>query len=837
MSLDNLRVFGAGAKHGRSNSSPKHLAKGSSLPRSPTIPTTKDSPGLRPDKSSPAGGATHEAKENILTPVDDILSPNVTPRSDSRKARVGSASPTTNVLPRVARLSTKSTDVRHRSSADTGPIAGFNPSEFVNGGNGQVDWLSSNLPSSTRFESALPERESSTTTRSVGLGSAKFFHADDVHEAAVSVAQPSKKLLEPRSPDLKKLGGTTEMANLAASRSDLPRAGQTPKFFYANDVPDQQASTPQPSSLTSASNLPAQSMYSPVLVPSPPRAPSPLKEVMRSRRSSGSQSAGKKLGRLSSPDGVDVKSLENAAPGSNKLSRPSSLVSSRKQSLSERTISSSINQHGPVSTSSVGSIQGSQMRVLLDGNEKHSPLRSSTFEAKDEPLAAPLSPSGPQSPTKSQNTIDHTNDFAANARRERKVLDLEISNSSLLAINRALEREMRKQTAELRRLRRLTQSSRFSTSLSARSTSGSLEAAAELENGLYFDDPASPSESDEDKPDDSLSNNSSTRASSLCSSLPGHGASSRFQDPKREPLDLSAQKTLLMESRKLSESINRCLNQTDTLIKAGKEALERQAQASDLETLGLRMKTSDEDEDDSNFEHGKGLLSPFKFPDKDGNPWEDTLNGFFNNVDEPLISEASKADTESDSESPPQHDEDRTLRLVTTEDIGAISVPLSPTNGEEDQTATASPSHSGSLPSVKHLDQAVTIPPVSVESMDAKVHNLVPNDPGLVGPGQSDSNTATQEESENYEPSIDGLDEDLRASITERPKTPPASQFFVKTSSPNRRAGDAQESNPSSPQRQNMNAAANTPGNRSSMKTLGHFFGLESMSILGIKGT
>jgi hypothetical protein len=42
------------------------------------------------------------------------------------------------------------------------------------------------------------------------------------------------------------------------------------------------------------------------------------------------------------------------------------------------------------------------------------------------------------------------------------VLDLEISNSSLLAINRTLEREMRKQSAELRRFRRLSRSGRLS---------------------------------------------------------------------------------------------------------------------------------------------------------------------------------------------------------------------------------------------------------------------------------------------------------------------------------------------------------------------------------------
>jgi len=42
------------------------------------------------------------------------------------------------------------------------------------------------------------------------------------------------------------------------------------------------------------------------------------------------------------------------------------------------------------------------------------------------------------------------------------VLDLEISNSSLLAINRSLEKEIRKQKAELRRFRRMSRAGVFS---------------------------------------------------------------------------------------------------------------------------------------------------------------------------------------------------------------------------------------------------------------------------------------------------------------------------------------------------------------------------------------
>lgn len=62
---------------------------------------------------------------------------------------------------------------------------------------------------------------------------------------------------------------------------------------------------------------------------------------------------------------------------------------------------------------------------------------------------------GPLSPSKS------VSELAADARRERKVLDLEISNSSLLAINSSLEREVRRQKAELKRFRRLSRAGKF----------------------------------------------------------------------------------------------------------------------------------------------------------------------------------------------------------------------------------------------------------------------------------------------------------------------------------------------------------------------------------------
>ena len=59
-------------------------------------------------------------------------------------------------------------------------------------------------------------------------------------------------------------------------------------------------------------------------------------------------------------------------------------------------------------------------------------------------------PSGLQSPTKTGHPLDRMNELTANSReREESAWISRITNSSLAAINRTLEREMRKQAAEL----------------------------------------------------------------------------------------------------------------------------------------------------------------------------------------------------------------------------------------------------------------------------------------------------------------------------------------------------------------------------------------------------
>ncbi|KAL4945585.1 hypothetical protein BDV06DRAFT_184325 [Aspergillus oleicola] len=190
-----------------------------------------------------------------------------------------------------------------------------------------------------------------------------------------------------------------------------------------------------------------------------------------------------------------------------------------------------------------------------------------------------------------------------NARVERKIMDLEISNSSLLAINRTLEREMRKQNAELRRFRRLSRSGRLSMAPS-RSVSGTLSI---------------PSEIDEDERSELSSNQSLDELSDLSdedltpdeSSLdPGSTAEDdvqhRNKDEKRFLIDLAKHQELLADSQRMNQSLKRCLGFTEELIREAKNALEYNVHVSDVQ-LGGRVLSDDDLTEDR--EAGRGLLA------------------------------------------------------------------------------------------------------------------------------------------------------------------------------------------------------------------------------------
>ncbi|KAL4805322.1 hypothetical protein BDV18DRAFT_140699 [Aspergillus unguis] len=202
------------------------------------------------------------------------------------------------------------------------------------------------------------------------------------------------------------------------------------------------------------------------------------------------------------------------------------------------------------------------------------------------------------SPTKSEPASGPV----LSARVERKILDLEISNSSLLAINRTLEREMRKQNAELRRFRRLSRSGRLSMAPS-RSVSSNLsihtevdEEASELSSNHSVDGLSEMSD-EESMPDES---------SLGTDSVAGDDSRQRNKDEKKFLIDLAKHQELLADSQKMNQSLKRCLGWTEGLIKEGQKALEYNVHVSDIQ-LGGRVLGPDELIEDG--QAGRGLLA------------------------------------------------------------------------------------------------------------------------------------------------------------------------------------------------------------------------------------
>ena len=86
--------------------------------------------------------------------------------------------------------------------------------------------------------------------------------------------------------------------------------------------------------------------------------------------------------------------------------------------------------------------------------------------------------------------------------------------------------------------------------------------------------------------------------------------SHRLGDEKRMQLDLSKHQELLIDSQKMNQSLKRCLDWTEELIKDGQKALAYKVQASDVK-LGGRVLSTEEDLDMGPERERKALLSPW----------------------------------------------------------------------------------------------------------------------------------------------------------------------------------------------------------------------------------
>ncbi|KAL7791283.1 hypothetical protein V8C37DRAFT_403021 [Trichoderma ceciliae] len=207
------------------------------------------------------------------------------------------------------------------------------------------------------------------------------------------------------------------------------------------------------------------------------------------------------------------------------------------------------------------------------------------------------------------------------ARRERKVQDLEITNASLEAINRTLERQLRKQSAELRRFRRLSRAGRLPGGSAAATQGASLavpDAPASLADVSDMEEDADPgkqSEEDEDEDeededeedeeedeedeedeeslvDSELSNQNvaaDPKSTDSQSKTDSPSTKRRKRDERRLQLDLTKHQELLLDSQKMNQSLKKCLNWTEVLIKEGQKALAYRVKIADVDAMPGRV--------------------------------------------------------------------------------------------------------------------------------------------------------------------------------------------------------------------------------------------------------
>ncbi|KAH7155726.1 hypothetical protein B0J13DRAFT_233069 [Dactylonectria estremocensis] len=202
-----------------------------------------------------------------------------------------------------------------------------------------------------------------------------------------------------------------------------------------------------------------------------------------------------------------------------------------------------------------------------------------------------------QSPTKSTQSADPVTEVVANARRERKVQDLEIRNGSLEAINRTLERQLRKQTAEIRRFKRMSRMSLASAATSRVTSETHPDIPISLADLSEEEDSIMSEEEEEEEEPDSLDDSDLESADSTSNPLESNEKLTvrRNRDERRLRLDLSKHRELLVDSQKINQSLKRCLNWTEVLIKEGQKALEYSVRVSDIELGGHVLAPADED--------------------------------------------------------------------------------------------------------------------------------------------------------------------------------------------------------------------------------------------------
>ncbi|KAK0669159.1 hypothetical protein QBC41DRAFT_320395 [Cercophora samala] len=610
----------------------------------------------RPDTILSANGSGSRDKLEITSPVSAFLNANnVTPRSGSRQNRVESAHSTPSGTPNIERHD--AFDARNGlgispsvvdDATSRRPVVTFSPASDVSGGGNRQD-----LDSKFFYAADVPRQAQQAHPRPVAPQQARnttFFHASG------SPAPDRSSVVSP-------------LASPATTNNDSLMS----KFFYANGAPELQPapkigpSKRGPSSVVStASRIPTNRTGNAL------RPTSPVGPMVQSKTKSGHNTP---LVSPRSPIASSHHRLSVGSQGRSGLEQPpysagAERAHARPKSLTMAdapAIARLISSHGSIPSSTPTSEATSPLFAppssILPASPGISGFASLLQAAEDFAESEEGKSESLNSPAKSTSQEkEPLSDLVANARRERKVQDLQITNASLEAINRTLERQLRKQTAELRRYKRMSRMSMASLSsrvpsasaaevgalakaglglndLSEEESEAAVEAAAieELEDNEDQDE----DEEEEDEDEDSISGSEHSESGS-----PGTNAerneSRQKRDERRLQVDLSKHQQLLVDSQKMNQSLKRCLGWTEELIKEGKRALAYRITVSDVE-LGGRVLVPEEIETLEPQQEMDGSVM-----ENDAEDYEDVLKDDSLYGEEPRLDNLGGTDTEND---------------------------------------------------------------------------------------------------------------------------------------------------------------------------------------------
>ncbi|KAL2146447.1 hypothetical protein VTI28DRAFT_3916 [Corynascus sepedonium] len=556
-----------------------------------TLATTPLARRSAADSTLNVNGNSSRDRDELASPAPPFLSSNITPRSGSRQSRVDSANSTPIGTPNPDRpnpLETRSSlvspgadDVHRR------PVVTLSSPSDVGTGTRQ-DRDSKFFYAS---EAQKPTPQPATTKPSVPQQQkpATFFYAN-----GGSLSEQQNGPPRPFSPPL-----------ASPSLQDSLES----KFVYANGTPGLQPPAKIGPSIrkSSGSIVSTASKIPNNRHGNPPRALSPVKSPQQAAPKNGSSVVISPRTPLTAVGPQASNQLNQGRVDIEPPCRPKSQTYTKNTSIIEppvtmKRLSAQTSLPSLPSSGNTSPLLSPHTGPALT-NPATTGFASMLQAAEDLTEADEDQPQSLNSPTKTPQEGQVT-ELVANARRERKVQDLEITNASLEAINRTLERQLRKQTAELRRYQRLSRAGRLSLgSMGSQISSdltvdgGGLERAGMDLDDLSEEEGDVESENAEmqelEEPNEEDETSSSEASGDLNVDAAELRREKRRRDERRLELDLSKHRQLLVDSQKINQSLKRCLGWTEELIKEGKRALDYKVRVSDVE-LGGRVLAPEE---------------------------------------------------------------------------------------------------------------------------------------------------------------------------------------------------------------------------------------------------